>query len=189
MSGSVLRCVSSACLCAGHQNCLSGAQHSRSGGWDPNAEGKQLTKHGRQGGGDKTDGGLQEPLQVYEDQGKYHLLDCILICPVAVLQWCVILFCVTHTWSDSNWCVTVLTFAVISKMSFWLLAQILLSCIPHRPKWASAVVRFSMLSSRLDFPLNNGFCTSGELWSPTATGTSVCVEFHPQMFQSFALTA
>lgn len=58
----VLRCVSSACLCAGHQNCLSGAQHSRSGGWDPNAEGKRLTEHWGQRGGDQTDGGLQEPL-------------------------------------------------------------------------------------------------------------------------------
>lgn len=62
LSDWVLRCVSSAFLCAGHQNCLSGAQHSRSGGWDPNAEGKRLTEHRRQRGGDKTDGGLQEPL-------------------------------------------------------------------------------------------------------------------------------
>lgn len=67
MAGRVLRCVSSACVCVGHQNCLSGAQHSRSGGWDPDAEGERLTEHRGQRGGDQTDGGLQEPLQVYED--------------------------------------------------------------------------------------------------------------------------
>lgn len=66
----VLRCVSSACLCAGHQNCLFGAQHSRSGGWDPDAEGKQFTEHGGSRGRDQTDGGLQEPLKVYEDEGR-----------------------------------------------------------------------------------------------------------------------
>lgn len=62
MPVSVLRCVSSACLCAGHQNCLSGAQHSRSRGWDSNAEGKRFTQHRGQRRGDQTDGGLQEPL-------------------------------------------------------------------------------------------------------------------------------
>lgn len=78
----VLRCVSSALLCAGHQNCLSGAQHSRSGGWDPNAEGKRLTEHRGQRRGDKTDGGLQEPLKVYEDQGRYHLHYCMRLNPM-----------------------------------------------------------------------------------------------------------
>lgn len=61
------------CLCTGYQNCFSGAQHSRSGGWDPNAEGKQLTKHRGPRGGNQTDGGLQEPLQVYENQGRGHV--------------------------------------------------------------------------------------------------------------------
>lgn len=59
-------------MLSGCEDQLNGARHERAGGGGEHAQVQRRSEQRGEGGGDQTDGGVQIPLQVHEEQGEGH---------------------------------------------------------------------------------------------------------------------